>query len=216
MKKFILCLLVLIGFLPTAFAQKIVNKDVAKAITDTSAAAKKEEARFAKMASLAYFPLINAGVFSGVLPVSGIDEIPDPKKEYKLLFEFTINPKDSTHSQVNSGLVEISRIINLHVASGIPIANIHPVVVVHGPSLLSIRKNEVFQKSFQKNNPNSKVIDDLMKNGVKVIACGQAMNFFNVKKEELYAGVKVSLTAQTVLSNYISQGYVLYGITSEK
>ncbi len=216
MNKFLFSLCLVIGALPNSFAQKSTGGSAAKAALDTSMAAKKEQARFAKMASMAYFPLINAGTYSGVLPVAGIDEIPDPKKDYKLLFEFTMNPKDSTHSKINPGLVEIARIINLHVASGIPMANIHPVIVVHGPSLMSIRKNEIFQKNFKKDNPNSKLIDDLMKNGVKVIACGQAMNFLNVTKEELYAGVKVSLTAQTVLSNYIGQGYVLYGINEGK
>lgn len=216
MKKYLFFLICAVCFNAHSYAQTVVNKDVAKAITDTSAAAKKEQARFTKMASLAYFPVINAGTFSGVLPVAGIDEIPDPKREYKLLFEFTMNPKDSTHSKTNPGLVEIARIINLHVASGISMAKIHPIIVVHGLSLMSIRRNEIFQKNFKKDNPNSKLIDDLMKNGVKVIACGQAMNFLNVKKEELYAGVKVSLTAQTVLSDYIGQGYVLYGINEEK
>ena len=55
-----------------------------------------------------------------------------------------------------------------------------------------------------------------MKYGAKFIACGQAMNFLDIKKQELYPGVKVSLTAQTALSNYIGQGYVWYGISDEK
>jgi intracellular sulfur oxidation DsrE/DsrF family protein len=68
----------------------------------------------------------------------------------------------------------------------------------------------------RKDNPNSQLILDLMKNGSKLIACGQAMMFLDVKKEELFPGVKVSLTAQTVLSNYIGQGYVLYSINDDR
>ena len=213
MKKYFLLLYLLASILPHLFSQ--VN-DVNKQQSDSIMAARKDSIKWAKLESMAYFPLIKAGTFSGVLPVEGIDEIPDPNREYKLLFEFTLNFKDSSHAKLNPGLVEIARIINLHVASGIPVSHIHPIIVAHGSSLFSIRKNEVFQDKYKKDNPNSKLIDDLMKNGVKFIACGQAMNFLDIKKEELYTGVKVSLTAQTALSNYLGQGYVLYSINEER
>jgi predicted peroxiredoxin len=58
------------------------------------------------------------------------------------------------------------------------------------------------------------LIDELMKNGVKFIACGQAMNFFEVKQEDMVPNIRISLTAQTVLSNYQLKGFVLYPITS--
>ena len=192
------------------------TNDLNKKVTDSIAAARKDSIKWAKLASLAYFPLIKAGTFSGVLPVEGVDEIPSPKRQYKLLFEFTLNFKDSTHKELNPGLVEIARVLNLHVASGIPINHIHPVIVVHGPSLFSIENNELYQSKYKKDNPNSQLILDLMKNGAKFIACGQAMNFLDVKKNELYPGVKVSLTAQTALSNYVGQGYVWYHIEDEK
>lgn len=192
-----------------------VKDGVIKQLTDSILAARKDSIKWAKFESMAYFPLINAGKFSGVLPVTGVDEIPSPEREYKLLFEFTLFKQDSTHEKLNPGFVEIARILNLHVASGIPISHIHPVIVVHGSSLFSIQNNKVYQDKFKKDNPNSKLIQELMKNGARFIACGQAMNFFDVKKEELFPGVKVSLTAQTVLSNYIGQGYVWYGISEE-
>jgi intracellular sulfur oxidation DsrE/DsrF family protein len=217
MKKYFLLLLIMISFFPRSFSQaNEVKKDViTKQVTDSIAAARKDSIKWATLESLAYFPLIKAGTFSGVLPVAGIDEIPDPEREYKLLFEFTLFNKDSTNEKLNPGLVEIARILNLHVASGIPISHIHPVIVAHGHSLFSIQNNEVYQQKFKKDNPNSKLIQDLMKNGARFIACGQAMNFFDVKKEELFPGVKVSLTAQTVLSGYIGQGYVWYDISKE-
>lgn len=68
----------------------------------------------------------------------------------------------------------------------------------------------------RKDNPNSQLMLDLMKNGCKFIACGQAMMSHDIEKEELFPGVKVSLTAQTVLSNYIGQGYVLYSINDDR
>lgn len=45
--------------------------------------------------------------------------------------------------------------------------------------------------------------------GAKFIACGQALAFFEVERESLLPVVKVSLTAQTVISGYQVKGYVL-------
>jgi len=211
MKKYILIISLIISIPHLSFSQT----SVAKNLSDSIAAARKDSMKLAKLESIAYYPLIKAGPWSGVLPVEGVDEIPDPKREYKLLFEFTLVFKDTTHAKLNPGLVEIARVLNLHVASGIPISHIHPVIAVHGPSLYSIENNDVYQKKFKKDNPNYKLIQDLMKNGARFIACGQAMKFLDIKKDELFPGVKVSLTAQTVLSNYIGQGYVWYNINEE-
>ena len=204
LKKLLWYLILSIAALPSLFSQT----PAPEVYIDSLTAARKDSIKLAKLLAHAYYPLIKAGPYSGVLPVEGVDEISDPKREYKLLFEFTEGFKESTHEKLHPSLVEIARVLNLDVASGIPIANIHVVVVVHGPSLFSIRNDQFFRAKYQKNNPNHQLIEDLMKNGVKFIACGQAMLFFDVKKEQLFPGVKVSQTAQTVLSNYLGQRYV--------
>jgi intracellular sulfur oxidation DsrE/DsrF family protein len=161
----------------------------------------------AKLKPALMFPVINAGTFSGVLPVKDPTQIPDPKLDYKLLFELVMNKPDSL-SGLNADLVEISRIINLHVASGIPVKKIYPVIVVHGPALNDFTNNTFYNEQFKRDNPNIKLISDLEALGVKFIACGQAMQIFGVPKEALLPLFKVSLTAQTVLSSYQLQGYV--------
>lgn len=170
-----------------------------------------EAEKMEKMLAIVEYPLMKAGKFSGVVPVKDPAEIPDPNIDYKLLFELTTNNPDSTAKDINSGLMEIARVINLHVASGIPVKKIIPVVVVHAGALYAICNNEAYQKKYKLDNPNLKVIEELEKKaGVKFIACGQAMAFFEVKKEDLLPEVKVSVTAQTVLSHYQLKGYVLY------
>ncbi len=161
----------------------------------------------AKFKSIVTFPVINAGEFSGVLPVKDPTEIPDPKLDYKLLFELVMNKPDSL-SGLNADLVEISRIVNLHVASGIPVKKIIPVIVVHGPALNDFTTNTFYNERFKTDNPNLKLINELEGLGAKFIACGQAMQFFDVPKEALLPLFKISLTAQTVLSSYQLKGYV--------
>jgi intracellular sulfur oxidation DsrE/DsrF family protein len=171
-----------------------------------------EMIKWEKMKAVEIFPVINAGEMSGVVPVKNQEEIPDPKMQFKLLFELTVNNPDSTIQELNYGLVEVARIINLHAASGIPIKNIIPVIVAHGGVLHALKNNEYFKKKYKINNPNIKLIEELEKFGARFIACGQAMSFLEIQKEDFLPQVKVSLTAKTVLSGYQLKGFVLMGV----
>jgi intracellular sulfur oxidation DsrE/DsrF family protein len=176
-----------------------------------------EKEKMDKMIALLEYPVLKAGNFSGIVPVKDATEIPDPNIDYKLLFELTYNNPDSMAKDINGGLTEIVRVINLHAASGIPLKRIIPVIIVHGMALDAISNNENYQKKHKSDNPNIKTIDELKKiTGAKFIACGQAMAFFEVKKEDLLPDIKISLTAQTVLSHYQLKGYVLYKINDLK
>jgi intracellular sulfur oxidation DsrE/DsrF family protein len=182
--------------------------------SDTLTKGQKDSIRIAGLFSKASYPLIKTSKYSGVLPVSHVTEKPDASMEYKLLMEDVIGIKDSTAArEISDGLSEIGRIINLHIASGIPKNKLQVVAVVHGSALYALYTNEVYKKKYGVDNPNIVLINELMKNGVKFIACGQAMNFFEVRQEEMVPNIKISLTAQTVLSNYQLKGFVLYAIT---
>lgn len=158
------------------------------------------------------YPKIKEAKFGGVLPVADVTEVPDPNQEYKLLLEIVKGNPDSAMSEINNSLAEVARVINLHLASGIPAKNIVPVIVVHGPALQAFTTNASYKQKFKADNPNDKILNELRTLGTKFIACGQAMQFFEVPKEQLQPDVKVSITAQTVLSNYQLKGYVLYRI----
>ncbi|MEP7256229.1 MAG: DsrE family protein [Ferruginibacter sp.] len=165
-----------------------------------------------KLNARSVYPLLNAGLGSGVIPVADPTEIPDPNIDYKILFELAGNNPDSTIKEINSGLAEIARVINLHIASGVPVKRIIPVIVAHAGVLHSLKNNEAFQKKYKIDNPNIKIIDDLKKLGAKFIVCGQAMAFLDIKKEELLPDMKVSLTAQTALTHYQLKGYVWHPV----
>ncbi len=167
-----------------------------------------DKAKWGKMDSLAVYPLLKGSKNSGVIPVKNPTEIPDSNIDYKILFELAGSYPDSTAKDINAGLDEIARVINLHIASGIPLKRIKPVIVMHGSVLNAIKNNEAYRKKYKMDNPNIKLINDLEKIGAKFIACGQAMAFFDVTADELLPEIKVSLTAQTVLSSYQLKGYV--------
>ncbi|WP_228235724.1 DsrE family protein [Allomuricauda sp. M10] len=218
MKKQILFLLV--GCIAMAGYSQSNEKDsiaMAAAKADSikmEKAIKKRMEMFAKVAEIAIFPVIEAGTFSGVVPVEGVTEIPNPNLDYKLLFEL-VEFDDEDPSKVDASLTEVARIINLHVASGIPVEKIFPVLVVHAGSLNAFTTNTFYNEKFKMDNPNLKLIGELEDLGAKFISCGQAMFFFEVDKEALLPMFKVSLTAQTVMSSYQMQGYVKFRINTK-
>lgn len=167
-----------------------------------------EKAKWERLDNRAEYPSLKGGKNSGIIPVKDQTEIPDPNQDYKIVFEVTGNNPDSTAKEINYGLDEVARVINLHIASGVPAKRIMPVIVVHAAALHALKTNEAYQKKYKIDNPNIAIINSLKKLGARFIACGQAMEFFEVKREELLPDVKISLTAQTALTNYQLKGYV--------
>jgi intracellular sulfur oxidation DsrE/DsrF family protein len=219
MKTFFLILVITLLAVSLSSAQtSALDSLAAKATKDSIKQAKMaaDSIHMAKLFAIAQYPWVKGSKWSGVIPVENPTEIPDPDKEYKLLFEITAKNPDSTAKDINEGLDEVARVLNLHYASGIPPKNIIPVVVIHGPGLEALKTNEAYNTRHKIDNPNLKLVADLEKIGTKFIACGQAMAFFSIEKKDLLPEVKISLTAQTVLSNYQSQGYTLYSIRPDK
>ena len=158
--------------------------------------------------------------WGGVVPVEGIDEDPDPNMKYKLLMElttFTVKQGDTIAiKEMNVGLIEAGRILNLHVAAGVPKENIDLVLVVHAGALNAFLTDEKYKKKFEVGNPNMALLKELQGFNTKIINCGQAMHFLGFEKEDFIPGIKVALTAQTVLSAYQSKNYVLYDLRIEE
>ncbi|MEN9685649.1 MAG: hypothetical protein RLZZ28_1435 [Bacteroidota bacterium] len=210
MKKILLLLVSISVGMLLAHAQDATPKN------DTASLSAKEARRFKKLLALAKYPLIKGDPMTGVLPVDEIDAKPDSLQPYKLLFVWTYGTKDTVKAKkINFALTEIGRIVNLHLASGIPLRNMDMVVAVHGLSVFGLENDDAYQKRFHVNNPNRALIKELQDAGVKFIACGQAMGFLEIEKASLLPGVKKALTAQTILSSYQMKGFALFDVNSE-
>ena len=144
------------------------------------------------------------------MPVSNADEFPDKMQQYKLLMEISEGTKDSTEAkEINESIAEVGRLINIHIAAGIPQKNITVVVVAHGTVLRALFNNAAYREKYKIDNPNIPVLNELTAAGVKFIACGQAMFYFGVNKSQFIPAVKVALSAQSELTSYQLKGYVL-------
>jgi intracellular sulfur oxidation DsrE/DsrF family protein len=169
-----------------------------------------EQQRMAKLKATMTYPVIKGSEKSGVYPVKDFTETTDINMEYKLLFDLTDFNPDSVNTESNIGLNEIAHKINLHVAAGIPLKNIHIVIIVHGPALKAITNNEYYQAHFKMDNPSIKLVNDLAAAGAKFIACGQAMANQGIERANLLPVIGVAFTAQTSLSYYQMKGYIKF------
>ncbi|MGI8635147.1 MAG: DsrE family protein [Segetibacter sp.] len=167
--------------------------------------------------SKAVYPLIKNSKWSGVIPVANADEKPDVNQHYKILMEVTKGIKDTIEAKdINAAIGEVGRLMNIHIAAGIPKKNVEVVVVAHGGILKSFYNNATYKEKYKVDNPNIAVFDQLLAAGVKFIACGQAMSFLDISKQQLLPWMKVALSAQTVLTDYQLKGYVYKQIDTDK
>ena len=180
------------------------------------AMSKKDSLMLAKFNAKGIYPAIKASKFSGVLPVEGVTEKPDVNLKYKLLISLASGTNDAEKvKELNRGLAEAGRLINLHLAAGISKSNLEVVIVTHGKALYALLNNDAFKKQFKADNPNAAIVKELEDVGAKFIACGQAMQFLEIKNEELMPEVKIAMSAKTALSTYQLKGYVLYEVDEE-
>ena len=163
------------------------------------------------------FPAIKGYNWAGVAPVQNVTEPADQKIKYKLLMELTAfaakGQEATAKNEINGGIGEVARKVNLHVAAGVPQKNIDVVVIVHAGALFAFLNNEKYKRKYGIDNPNITMIKDLQNFGAKIIVCGQAMTFLRLEMEDLVPGIKEALSAQTVLSTYELKGYKLYDVT---
>jgi len=188
-----------------------------KSIRDSIVKKVKDSLFWADLKNKAIYPVIKNSEFSGVFPVMNVTEKADSTMKYKLLFNMTLWPKDSIgRRKLNEGLAEIGRIINLHVASGVPRENLELAIVIHGGALNTYLTNDAFRKKFKTDNPNLDILRQFSDLHARLIACGQAELFFNIPAENMITEVKTAFSARVALSTYQLKGYTLFNIEEEK
>src|SRR6187549_426009 len=165
------------------------------------------------------FPAIKGFKWGGVAPIQNVTELADRNMKYKLLMELTgfaaKGQETTAKNEINAGIGEVSRKVNLHVAAGVPGKNIDLVIIVHAGALFAFLNNEKYKRKYGIDNPNIALIKDLQNFGAKIIVCGQAMTFLSLEMEDLVPGIKEALSAQTVLSTYELKGYKFYDVSLE-
>ncbi len=147
------------------------------------------------------YPLISG--HGGVVPLPRAAE--QPRKGAKALFDVTADAKPG---EVNKGLEQVARLLNLYGAAGLTAREVKIAAVCHGAADKAVLSDAAYSARFKvAANPNLSLIRDLKKAGVEVFVCGQSLHDLGFKNEEVADAVSVADSAMLVLANKQADGY---------
>jgi intracellular sulfur oxidation DsrE/DsrF family protein len=133
--------------------------------------------------------------------------MPDKSLEYKIVID--LKPSNDNFSEVNKGLLNVARMLNLHGVAGIPKEQLHVVVVMHYTATPIVLNNAGYQKKYGVNNPNLDLISKLKDAGVEFYICGQSLVARNYAFEDVNPDITIALSMLTVVTEHLQQGYSL-------
>ena len=154
------------------------------------------------------FSGINAQIikdFGEVFEVESPDLLLAKDKEYKVIFD--IYTDYSNGEKLNPLINTVARFINMHGAQGIRLENMKIAVILHGKATKSALSDLSYKTLYEIENPNTKLIQELINFNVEVFVCGQSFMASNFKIEDKSENVKLSLSALTALVKYQKNGY---------
>ncbi len=145
--------------------------------------------------------------FGKVFKIENPDIKVDTTKDYKVVFDIMNSPEDLT--KMNASIETAARFLNMHGQNGIPLDQLHVVLVVHNKASKDIANAEAYQKKYGTQNPNEALIKALLEANVQIVFCGQSSVSRGFPKEDLIPGVQLALSAMTVLADFQDQNYQL-------
>ena len=152
------------------------------------------------------FPVIKG--YGAIVPVPFETEKPDPKSEYKLIYELSFRYDDK--AKFYRGLDYAARIVNAHAYAGVPKENLQMVIVISSSATPLVINSEEYKKRFKADNPNTEVLDTLMAAGVKIVVCGQSMVKQDIVPNQVHKGISLAASRITATSDLLNKGYHIF------
>jgi intracellular sulfur oxidation DsrE/DsrF family protein len=147
------------------------------------------------------YPLVRG--HGGVVPLPKAAE--QPRKVAKAVFDVTA---DARPGEVNRGLEQVARLLNLYGVAGLKATDVKIAAVCHGAADKAVLSDSAYFARFTvRSNPNLPLIRELKKAGVEVFVCGQSLHELGFKAEEVAKEVAVADSAMLVLVNKQAGGY---------
>jgi len=152
----------------------------------------------------AKYPIVDG--FGGIYEIPG-SSLPDSEIHYKIVIDLKTNQSDK--SEINSGLNNVARMMNLHGLGGVTTENLSVAVVVHGLATETILNNDGYRRKNGIENPNIPLIDALKAAGAEVIVCGQSLLGRGFPHREVNGDVEIALSMLTAVTELQYKGYHL-------
>ena len=185
---------------------------VLKAQQPTSSAANRALVLKANEQRLLY-PFLKGSTSTGVLPVENVTFPFVHKGSLRLVYDFTQPTTDPAKGEINQGLEEIVRQLNLQAVTGAK--NISAYIVFHGGAAQFLTNNETYRKKFNMDNPNLPLVKQLMDKGVKFVVCGQTLELRGMKMENFPENIQKAYSARSALADLQSRDFILFEIAGD-
>ena len=144
--------------------------------------------------------------FGDIAPVESDLPIPEGTV-FRVIFDIT---DKATPGQLNRSIDSAARFINMHVEAGVPLADIHVAIVVHGGAAADLLTQDAYAaRNDGAVNGSAPAIAELTAHGVHIWLCGQTAAANQFTKADLLPGVGLSLSAMTAFALLQQQGYTL-------
>jgi intracellular sulfur oxidation DsrE/DsrF family protein len=145
--------------------------------------------------------------YGAVWDISQPDFKTDTSTTYKAVFDIMSTPDDP--AVLNANLETAARFLNMHAQSGVPLAQLKVALVVHNKASKDMIHSKAYNKKFGVDNPNERLLKELMDAGADIIFCGQSSASRGFPKEDLVTGIQISLSAMTALIQLQNDNYRL-------
>ena len=141
----------------------------------------------------------------GIFEVPFALEKPDPSLVYNIVIE--VERESEKPDTINWALNNVARLLNLLSVGGVPNANVHIVMAIHGGATYTTMNNEQYKAKYKQDNPNLKLYQELEAAGVKMFVCGQSVINRKVDRTRMVPEVKPALSMLTTITTYQLRGY---------
>lgn len=111
--------------------------------------------------SILLYPFIKGSTNTGVMPVEDPTFTYSYKGSVKLVYDLTQGTAEPAKGELNPGLEEIVRQLNLHVAAGVEPKRMEIAIVIHSAAAQALTDNALYRQKYQIDNPNLPLIRQL-------------------------------------------------------
>lgn len=143
--------------------------------------------------------------FGETFLVEHIDIKTDTNAQFKVIFDVSQSSEDK--NVINKYIVTAARFLNMHANEGMKKEQLKVAMTIHGGAWQDVLDNKTYKEKYGVDNPNLKLINELVEAGADIIICGQTAEFRGINKENANPNVKFALSAMTALIQYQNNGY---------
>ena len=130
---------------------------------------------------------------------------PDPNLKFKIVIDVYSGADKA--SELNTALLNVARMLNLHSVGGVPPENMDVVLAIHAEAAYSVMNNAEYRKKYGVDNPNLGLITELKSAGLKLYICGQSLVVRKIDKDKLAPEVEIALSMLTTVTTHQLMGY---------